>query len=119
MLPVQFPAGVVSLGEGMTHKRALTALSPCPTPSSCCLLLSFRTCTGALCQPGSHRGFLMPSTPWTTAEKTVQTGKARLEAGLRPPALHLLPQRIQPQPAQQPTAYHDALGRRGGAQQSM
>jgi len=92
------------------HKRELTALSPCSTPSSCRLLLSVRACTGSMGQPGSHRGFLMPPTPSTTAEKAAQTGEARLETGLRPPALHLLPQRLQPQPAHQPTAHHDARG---------
>jgi len=49
------------------HKRELTALSPCSTPSSCRLLLSVRACTGSMGQPGSHRGFLMPPTPSTTA----------------------------------------------------
>src|SRR5712691_7685024 len=102
------PAGVAP--GSLTHKRELTALSPCPTPSSCRLWPSVRACTGSLFQPGSHGGFLMPPTPWPTAEKAVQTGEARLETGLRPPALHLLPQRLQPQPAHQPTAHHDALG---------
>src|SRR6266571_3964760 len=94
----------------LPHKRELTALSPCSTPSSCRLLPSARVGTGSLVQPGAHGGFLMPPTPWTTAEKAVQTGEARLETSLRPPALHLLPQRIQSQPAQQPTAHHDARG---------
>src|SRR6516162_8705495 len=103
-------AGVGGTGGDWVHKRELTALSPCSTPSSCRLLLSVRACTGSMGQPGSHRGFLMPPTPSTTAEKAAQTGEARLETGLRPPALHLLPQRLQPQPAHQPTAHHDARG---------
>src|SRR5262249_18874625 len=98
------------LGGAGAHKRELTALSPCSTPSSCRLLLSVRACPGSMVQPSSHRGFLMPPTPSTTAEKAAQTGEARLESGLRPPALHLLPQRLQPQPAHQPTAHHDARG---------
>ena len=73
------------------HKRELTALSPCSTLSSCRLLLSVRACPGSTVQPGSHRGFLMPPTPSTTAEKAAQTEEARLETSLRPPALHLLP----------------------------
>ena len=64
------------------HKRELTALSPCSTPSSCRLLLSVRGCPSSLFQPGSHNGFLMSPTPWTTTEKTMQTRKARLETGL-------------------------------------
>ena len=52
---------------GAPHKRELTALSPCPTPSSCRLWPSIRACTGSLFQPGSHGGFLTPPTPWTTA----------------------------------------------------
>ena len=83
---------------------------PTPTASSCHLLLAAEAWARSLCQPCPHRAFLMPSTPRPAAEKALQTGEARLEAGLRPPALHLLPQRIQPQPAQQPTAHHDALG---------
>ena len=43
------------------HKRELTALSPCPTPSSCHLWPSVRACTGSLFQPGSHGGFLVVS----------------------------------------------------------
>ena len=78
------------------HRRVLTALPQYSTPSSCHLLPSARVSTGSLVQPGSHRGFLTPPTPWTTAEKAVQTGEARLETGLRPPALPLLPPRIQP-----------------------
>src|SRR5262245_56992114 len=105
------------VGGAVPHKRELTALSPCSTLSSCRLLLSVRACPGSMVQPGSHRGFLMPPTPSTTAEKAAQTGEARLETGLRPPALHLLPQRIQPQPAHQPTAHYDARGGRGGTQQ--
>ena len=49
--------------RAMSHKRELTALSPCSRPSSCRLLLSVRACTGSMIQPGSHRGFLMPPTP--------------------------------------------------------
>src|SRR5262245_49057053 len=101
----------------VAHKRELTALSPCSTLSSCRLLLSVRACPGSMVQPGSHRGFLMPPTPSTTAEKAAQTGEARLETGLRPPALHLLPQRIQPQTAHQPTAHYYGRGGRGGTQQ--
>ena len=55
------------LVEARAHKRELTALSPCSTPSSCRLVLSVRACTSSLVQPGAHSGFLMPPTPWTTA----------------------------------------------------
>ena len=72
---------------------------------------------GSLFQPGPHRAFLMPPTPRSAAQKAAQTGQARLQPGLRPGALHLLPQGVQPQPAQQPTAHHPGLGRGGGAQQ--
>jgi hypothetical protein len=51
----------------LAHQRELTALSSCPTPSSSRLLLSVRVCTSSLFQPGSHRGFLMSPTSWTTA----------------------------------------------------
>ena len=85
-----------------THKRELTALSRCPTPTSCRFWSSVRTCTGSLFQPGSHGGFLTPPTPWTTAEKAVQTGEARLEAG--PPTTGLVPAAAAyPAPARSPT----------------
>src|SRR5262249_35222444 len=58
------PIGLLSpMGRGKTHKRELTALSPCSTPSSCRLLLSVRACPGSMVQPGAHREFLMPPTP--------------------------------------------------------
>jgi hypothetical protein len=60
--------------EAMPHKRVLTALSPCSAPASCRLWPSVRTCIGSLCQPSAHGGFLTPATPWTTAEKAMQTG---------------------------------------------
>ena len=58
---------VTPLPEDSAHLRVLTALSPCPTPSSCRLWPSVRACPGSLFQPGSHGGFLTPPTPWTTA----------------------------------------------------
>jgi hypothetical protein len=59
----------------------------------------------------------MPSMPWTTAEKTVSTGKTRLEAGLRPPALPLRSEGLPPQAVQPPTTHHAARGCRRGAPQ--
>jgi hypothetical protein len=104
------PPSLRSTAGAPAHQRELIALSSCPTLSSCRLLLSVRMCTGSLFQPASHSGFLMSPTPWTTAEKAVHTREARLETVCRPLALPLLPQQLQPQPAQQPTAHHDALG---------
>src|SRR5262249_26057817 len=57
----------INCGAIPAHLRVLTALSPWPTPSSCRLWPSVRACTGSLCQPGSHGGFLTLPTPWTTA----------------------------------------------------
>jgi hypothetical protein len=47
----------------------------------------------------------MPPVPGAAAQQPPQAGQARLEACLRPPALHLLPQYVQPQPTQQLTAH--------------
>jgi integrase len=67
-----------------------------PTPPLCHLLLSVRTCTGSLLPPSTRGRFLMDPTPWTATQKPMQVVQARLETGLRPSALHLLPQCIQP-----------------------
>jgi hypothetical protein len=80
-------------------------------------MLSVGVCRGSLCQPGVHGCFLMPPAPWTATEKAAQPREARLETGLRPAALPLLPQRVEPQPTEQPTAHHRHLGRGASAQQ--
>src|SRR5215831_16453167 len=66
-----------------------------PTPPLCHLLLSVRVCTGSVLPPSTHGRFLMDPTPWTATQKPMQVVPARLETGLRPAALHLLPQCIQ------------------------
>jgi hypothetical protein len=104
-------------GGRAAHKRELTALPRCPMPASCRCWPFVRACIDSLFQPGTHGGFLTLPPPWTTAEKAGQTGEARLEASLRPPTLYLLSQRLQPQPASQPTTHYDALRGHGGAQQ--
>src|SRR5712691_12334675 len=94
--------------EAAPHKRELKVFSPVKphaTPS-CHLPLMTAMWTRSLFQPGPHSGFLMASTPRPTAQKAAQAGQTRLDPGLRPRALHLLPHGVQPQPAQQPTAHH-------------
>jgi len=104
-------------GRAEVHQRELTALSSCPTPAASRLVLAVRVCPRSLCQPGARRGYLMSLPSGTTAEQAGHTREARLATGLRPPALPLLPQRLQSQPAHQPTPPHDALGGRGGTPQ--
>src|SRR5215471_15352880 len=71
---------------------AYLGLSPSlPTPPLRHLLLSVRTCTGSLLPPSTRGRFLMDPTPWTATQKPMQVVQARLETGLRPSALHLLP----------------------------
>ena len=84
---------------------------------SCHLVPSVRGCLGSLLQPRAYCGFLMHPLPWTSAQKAAQARQARLEARCRPSALYLLPQGVQPQPAQQPTAHHQRLGWGGGTQE--
>jgi len=88
-------------------------LSP-TTPSSCHLWQLVRVCTGSLLQPRPHRGFLRHPLSGAGAQKAAQARQARLHACLRPAPLPLLPQRLQPQPPQQPTAHYRRLGRGGG-----
>src|SRR6266705_6186307 len=85
-----------------------------PTPPLCHLLLSVRTCTGSLLPPSTRGRFLMDPTPWTATQKPMQVVQARLETGLRPSALHLLPKCIQPSSAQEPAADHRHSGRGRG-----
>lgn len=59
----------------------------------------------------------MPPPPWTATQEAEQTRETCLEASLRPTALHLLPQGIQPEPDKQPTAHHSPLRQGGSAQQ--
>src|SRR5712691_12225369 len=95
-------------GGNAPHKRELKVFSPVKphaTPS-CHLPLMTAMWTRSLFQPGPHSGFLMASTPRPTAQKAAQAGQTRLDPGLPPRALHLLPHGVQPQPAQQPTAHH-------------
>ena len=95
-------------------------LTLCPrsrTFLSCHLGLPVRAGAGSLLQPGSYGGFLMPPPPWPATQKTAQTEYTGLEASLRPTALDLLPQRIEPQPAHQPTAHDHQLRGCSGAQQ--
>jgi hypothetical protein len=68
----------------------------------------------SLLQPGTHSGFLMSPSPWVATQKAAQTREAPLEVSLRPTSLHLLPQRVQHQPAQQPTAHHGHRGQGDG-----
>ena len=64
------------------------------------LVPSVKGCLGSLLQPRAYCGVLMHPLPWAGAQKTAQARQAHLEARGRPPTLYLLPQGIQPQPAQ-------------------
>ena len=65
-----------------------------PTYPSRHLLLTAEAWARSLCQPCPHSAFLMPPTPRSATQKAAQTREAHLEAGLRPTALYLLPQRV-------------------------
>ena len=85
--------------RGKTHLRVLNTL-PQHLYLSRYLVLPVRMRSGSLLQPASYCGFLMHPLPWTATQKTLQARQAHPEACFRPAAVHLLPQRVQPQPAE-------------------
>src|SRR2546426_3689791 len=95
MVGIQASSQGLSLGP-RTICAYLGLFPSLPTPPLCHLLLSVRACTGSLLPPSTRGRFLMDPTPWTATQKPMQVVQARLETGLRPSALHLLPQCIQP-----------------------
>jgi hypothetical protein len=100
--------------RGVPHKRVLTALLQPSTPRLGHLVCPVRACSGSLLEPGSYRDFLMPPSPWPATQKAAQPWEASLKASLRPSPLYLLPQGVEAQPTEEPTADHRHLRRGGG-----
>jgi hypothetical protein len=84
------------LGRSTAHLRVLKALPPASLSRHVWLALA--AWARSLGQPCPHSAFLMSPTPRAAAQKTAQTGQARLHPRFRPGVMHVLPHGVEPQP---------------------